>query len=65
MPGIFVALLWLVLIVVAIGIVWWALQRAPIPPPFRWVIDVLIAIVALVLLFGYVAPMLLGAPHLR
>lgn len=61
------ALIWLLLIVVAIAIVWWALSQAPIPPPFRWISNVVLAIVALVVLFEFVAPMLggIGAHRLR
>ena len=51
-------LIWLLLIVVAIAIVWWALQQAPIPAPFRWITNVVLAVVALLLLFEFVAPML-------
>ena len=60
-------LLMLLLIVVAIAIVWWALQQAPIPAPFRWILNVVIAIVALIVLFEYVAPMLGSSSggHLR
>lgn len=50
----------LLVIVVAIAIVWWALKTVPIPEPFRWIVNVAIAIVALVILFEYVAPALHG-----
>ena len=41
-----------------------ALQRAPIPPPFRWVVDVVLAIIAIVVLLQFVWPGLrgLGSP---
>lgn len=50
------ALLWLVVIVVAIAIIGWALNQAPIPPPFRWVVNAAIAVLALILLFEFVVP---------
>lgn len=50
-------LITLLVLVVAIAIIWWALSQAPIPPPFRWVVNVILAVVALVVLFEYVAPM--------
>lgn len=49
-------LITLLVLVVAIAIVWWALSQAPIPPPFRWVVNVILAIIALVVLFEFVAP---------
>lgn len=60
-------LLWLLILVVAVGIVWWALSQAPIPPPFRWVVNVVLAIIALFILFEFVAPMLgsVGSPRVR
>jgi heme A synthase len=61
-------LLMLLLIVVAIAIIWWALQQAPIPAPFRWITNVILAIVALIVLFEFVAPMIgagSGGSHLR
>lgn len=51
-------LITLLVIVVAVAIVWWALNQAPIPPPFRWVVNVALAVVALIVLFEYVAPAL-------
>lgn len=49
-------LITLLVLVVAIAIVWWALSQAPIPAPFRWIVNLVIALVALVVLFEFVAP---------
>ena len=54
-------LLTLLILVVAAAIVWWAISSAPIPAPFRWIVNVVIAVIALVILFEYVAP----AAHVR
>ena len=57
-------LLNLLFIVVVFAIVWWVLQRAPIPPPFRWVVDAILAVIAIVVLLQFVWPSLrgLGSP---
>lgn len=49
-------LITLLIIVCIFGIVWWALSKIPIPPPFRWVVNVILAVIAIVVLLEYVAP---------
>lgn len=48
----------LVVIVLAVAILWWALSTVPLPGPFRWIINVVFALIALWVLFKYVAPAL-------
>lgn len=52
-------IIWLMVMVAIAGVVFWFLQSVPIPEPFRWVVYLIFAIVAILLLaqipglFGY------------
>lgn len=35
-----------------LGIIWWAITQIPLPPPFRVVVNVVIAIVAIIMLLS-------------
>jgi hypothetical protein len=52
------ALLAMVIIVVAVAIVWWILQQMPLPAQFRWIVNILLGLIALLVLLYFVAPML-------
>ena len=48
----------MVIIVVAVAIVWWILQQMPLPAQFRWIVNILLGLIALLVLLYFVAPML-------
>ena len=46
----------LLIVVAILAIAWWAISMAPIPAPFRWVVAVIFAVIAIVLLLAFVGP---------
>lgn len=52
-------IIWLVVVLAAVGIVWWMLNSIPIPPPMRPIVNIVIGVLALIILFA-VASKLLG-----
>ena len=65
MSGLLGLLITLLIVVAVIAIAWWAVSQAPIPPPFRWVVAVIFAIIAIVVLLEFVGPGLVGLRGLR
>ena len=61
-------LLWLIVLLVVFAIVWWIVGQIPIPPQFRWVVNVILGVIFLIvmlsLLTGY-GGLGLGHPLLR
>lgn len=53
----------LIVILIAVVIFAYILRSVKPPPPFEWVVPVVLGVVALYVLFAYVAP-LLGAVNL-
>lgn len=43
----------LIIILAIIGIAWWAITQIPLPPPFRIVASVVLALVAIVVLLHF------------
>ena len=58
MSGLIGILITILIFVVIFGIIWWALSQVPIPPPFRWVVNVALAIIAILALLYFVGPMM-------
>jgi hypothetical protein len=52
MLGLLVSLLILVLVC---GLIWWILGMIPIPPQFRWVVNVIIAVIFLIAIIELLA----------
>lgn len=53
-------LIWLMVLVAIAGIAFWFISKVPIPEPFNWVVYLLFAIIAIVLLLQL--PGLVGHP---
>jgi hypothetical protein len=54
-------LIWLLIVLVIFGVVWWAITQIPLPPPMRVVANVVFAIAAILVLL-YLAQSFMGAP---
>ena len=63
MPGLLTLLLWLIVIVAIFGVAWWALSQIPLPPPFRVVVNIVFAVVAVIVLIWLATTLLGGPPH--
>ena len=59
----FSLLIWLLVLVLVLGIIWWILGQIPIPPVMRPVVSVVFGVIALLMVL-YFAMSLLGSPHL-
>lgn len=44
----------LLIFVVILGLVYWVISIVPLPPPFRLVVQVIFAIIAIIMLLGFV-----------
>ena len=62
-------LVWFIVLIVVFAIVWWIVQQIPIPPQFRWVVNVILGLIFLIivvsLLMGGFGGVGLGHPILR
>lgn len=47
-------LLNLLVLILVLGIIYWVTTIVPLPPPFRIVVNVIMAIIAIVVLLGFV-----------
>lgn len=48
------ALIYLIVICVVLGLVYWLLMQLPIPPPFKLVIQVVVVIICIYFLLGLI-----------
>ena len=42
-------LIWFLVLLIVFAIVWWILSMIPIPPQFRWIANVVLAIIFLII----------------
>ena len=52
MPWLLGVLIWLIVFVCVAAVVWWFLQRVDVPDPIRYVVIAVVAIIALMILWG-------------
>lgn len=58
-------LLTVLILCLVLGIAWWAVQHVPLPEPFRWIVVVVFAIIAIILLLSVFPLGNLGQVRLR